>query len=84
MRKNAHGVILDYGDPGAHLELKIYPSDRLRCSVLKAAKELATLCIIVEHLDLSDIGYDRIAFALHALESALNLVRDELGMGTGE
>jgi hypothetical protein len=79
-----NGVLLNYGDPAAlqrhHTELKFQPSDRLRGSVIKAERALRILWIIVPHLEISDIGADRVEFALKSIEHALNVARDELGM----
>lgn len=84
-RFNHHGVLLRYevGTRGLHHDqLKFQPSDRLRIAALKAEAAVRILWIVVEHLELSDIGLSRITDALRQIEAALNLARDELGLET--
>lgn len=82
--RRVNGVLLRYPDPSVlrphHAALKFQPSDRLRCSVVKAQREVSRLWILVEHLDVSDIGLERMANALKAIDTALNQARDELGL----
>jgi hypothetical protein len=83
VRRNHEGVLLAYHPDwrGPHMtELRFHPSDRLRCLVVKAGKELRRLEIISEHLALSEIGRSRIFHALRTIECALSQARDELGL----
>lgn len=70
---DAHGVLLRYqtdwavtGQPG---------SDRERMMVLAAERALKRLEVILELLDLSDLGEERAARACHIIEAALGLLR---------
>jgi hypothetical protein len=82
--RRVNGVVLNYGDPTAlqrhHTKSKFQPSDRLRASVIKAERAVRTLWVIAQHLEISDIGLDRVDFALKTITAALDLARDELGM----
>jgi hypothetical protein len=82
--RNHEGVLLDYGDPGAlrdyHREHKPQANDRERVELLKAERELLTLRVIVDHLDISNIGITRIHDALQQIQRALAAKRPRLGM----
>ena len=83
VRRNREGVLLTYYPDWRgphHYALKFQPSDRLRCLAVKAEKELRILEIIIEHLELSDVGLSRILNALRSIECALSRARDELGL----
>jgi hypothetical protein len=84
--KNQQGVVLRYTDPSVrrphHDSRKLQPGDRERMRVLKAERELITLEIISEHLDLSDIALTRVADALEAIRLALQVKRRQFGMQT--
>jgi hypothetical protein len=75
-------VILDYGDPSArrahHTERRPQPSDRLRTALIRAERELCKLEIICEHIEISEIGADRIAWALNTLRGYLEMERPSL------
>ncbi len=80
-RFDKHGVLLRYAtDAPIRAGGKRQPSDRQRVALLKAERELAALEIILDALDLSDIGQDRVNWALHTLAGALQLQRTELGL----
>jgi hypothetical protein len=82
--RDNYGVLLRYGDPGdlrdVHRQRKPQPSDRQRISLLKGERELLTLRIIADHLDLSDIALTRIDDALEAIRVALEFKRRDYGM----
>lgn len=63
-----------------HEERQPQLSDRERRRLIKAERELLTLQIIAEHLDLSDIAMTRIADALEAIRLALQVKRRKYGM----
>ena len=77
-------AVFDYIDPSMrrqhHDERKLQPSDRERTRLIKAERELLTLQIIADHLDLSDIALTRIADALEAIHLALQVRRRQYGM----
>ena len=79
-------AVFDYIDPAArrphHDERRQEPTDRERMRLIKAERELLTLQIIADHLDLSDIALTRIADALEAIRLALQVKRRQLGMKT--
>ena len=83
-RRNHEGVILDYGDPGERCVIHVNPrpdvSDTRRIALIKAERELLTLWILAEHLDISDIGRTRIADALEVIRLGLEVKRHDYGM----
>lgn len=80
-RRNHEGVILDHGERRAiHVEPRPQVSDTQRFVLLKAERELLTLWILAEHLDISNIGRTRIADALEAIRLALDVHRQHYGM----
>jgi hypothetical protein len=87
--RDQHGVLLRY-HPDAFVPQtagqKPQPSDRERMALINAERELVTLEIVFEHLELSHIARSRLADALHAIYAALEFKRPSLGMsvtGTG-
>jgi hypothetical protein len=81
--RNAAGVLLRYEVGGRHSfhdDRRPKPSDRLRMTLLRAEKEVRRLTTIVEHLEVSDAGGDRIVHALRSIEAVFTLARAELGM----
>jgi hypothetical protein len=79
-----NGVRLDYGDPGAlrqhHAARRTQASDRLRLALLRAERELNRLEILIEHLEVSDIGIERIYWSLRTIRGYLELERPNLGL----
>lgn len=84
IRRDHNGVVLRYVDPSVrrphHTSRQPQPSDRLRMAILKAERQLHILEIIVEHLGVSEIGLERIFYALRTIECALSQARAELGL----
>jgi hypothetical protein len=81
VRRNDDGVLLRYRTDvrGPHHDAqRHWPSDRLRMAILRAERQVRMLEIIAEHLELSAVGADRIAFALRTIEAALTMARDEI------
>ena len=84
-RRNEFGVILRYQiGERPHVEQRLWPSDRLRCAVLRSEKEILYLRIMVGHLEdvLSSVATDRFEFAFRTIEAMLNLARDELDLAS--
>jgi hypothetical protein len=83
--RDRHGVVLRYS-PGRlrphHVERQPQVSDRRRNNLIAAERELLSLQIIAEHLDVSDIGMTRIHDALNTIRRALDLKRPSLGLAT--
>ena len=80
---NEDGVLLRYATDvrGPHHDAKrIWPSDRLRMVLLRAERQLPILELIVEHMDPSPVGIDRVTFALRTIQAALSMAREEIGM----
>lgn len=76
--RDRHGVLLRYEGIDEPLPVRTSQvSDRQRIAVLKALTALRELLIIIECLDLSDLGRDRILDALHTIERALERKRIE-------
>jgi hypothetical protein len=77
-------VILDYGDPSAlrqhHIERRPQAPDRLRTALLRAERELTRLEIICEHLAVSEVGLERITWALHTIRAYIEQERPALGL----
>jgi hypothetical protein len=82
--RDSRGVLLRYTDPSvlhAHIaEQRPQVSDRRRISLLKAERELLTLRIIADHLDLSNSALTRISDALEVIRVALEVKRRDYGM----
>jgi hypothetical protein len=82
--RNHEGVTLRYPDPGVqrthHVEQRPQVSDIRRNTLLKAERELLTLRIIADHLEISDVGMTRIAEALEAIRLGLEVKRRDYGM----
>jgi hypothetical protein len=81
--RNAEGVLLRYriGERHAfHDDRRPQPSDRLQMALLRAERKLRVLEIIAEHLELSDVGADRVAYALRSIQALFTLARAELGL----
>ena len=78
------GRLRRYPDPSVlrsyHIEHKSQPLDRERCAVIAAERELTTLRIIAEHLDVSNVGMTRILDSLRIIQRALEMKRPALGM----
>jgi hypothetical protein len=83
-RRNHEGVILDYCDPGErrahHDERRPQVSDRRRNALIAAERELLTMTIIFDHLDLSGIALTRLDDGLRRIRIALNIRRSDYGM----
>jgi hypothetical protein len=80
---NDDGVILRYSLDvrGPHHDARrVWPSDRLRCSILKAERQVRAIETMIECLepDLSDVAIDRFSFAIRTIEAALTMARDEI------
>ena len=80
---DAHGVILTYAPEVRgrhHVEQRRQPSDRLRCSILRAQRELGDMRLMLECISdvLSDVAIDRFWFALRTVEGTLSLAREEI------
>jgi DNA-binding NtrC family response regulator len=86
--RDRNGVLLRYADPSVrraqHHSRNAQPCDRERMSLIKAERELLTLQIVADHLDLSDIAMTRISDALQVIRIALQVKRREYGMQTDE
>jgi hypothetical protein len=69
-----------------HLEQRHQPGDRLRCSILRAEREIRCMRIMIECIEeaLSEVAVDRFAFGLHTVEVTLSLARDELGLSVAD
>jgi hypothetical protein len=83
--RDSRGFVLSrYSDPAErhpyHDERKHQPGDRERMRLIKAERELLTLQVIADHLDLSPIGVTRVADALEAIRLALQVKRKHYGM----
>ena len=77
-------VILDYGDPSTrrphHVERRPQASDRLRGALIRAERELTRLEIICEHLELSEVGVERICWSLKTIRAYLDMERPALSL----
>jgi hypothetical protein len=84
MRRDDHGVILRYADPTVlrahHVEQRPQVSDTRRIALIKAERELLTLRIIADYLDLSDLARNRIADSLETIRIGLEVKRRDYGM----
>jgi hypothetical protein len=82
--RNHHGVLLRYADPSVlrphHVEQRPQISDGRRAALIRAERELLTLRIIADHLDLSSIALTRIGDALESIRVALEVKRRDYGM----
>lgn len=83
MNRDHHGVILRH-DPSVlrlhHVEQRPRPSDREKTRLIAAEREILTMAIIFDHLELSGIARTRLDDALIRIRRALNLRRTRLGM----
>lgn len=81
-------VLLDYGDPSLrrahHVEQRPQVSDRLRQALLRAEGELMRLEILFEHIEVSELGAERICWALHTIRAYLAMERPTLGLAPVE
>jgi hypothetical protein len=82
-RRDEHGVLLRYATDirGPHHDARrVWPSDRLRGSILRSERELRDMHVILEALEatLSDVCIDRLLFSLRTFEGTLNLAREEI------
>jgi hypothetical protein len=84
VRRDHHGVVLRYVDPGElrahHSDRRLQVSDRQRAALVAAERECLVLRVIAEHLDVSDIGMNRIDDALSIIRRALNSLRPGFGL----
>jgi hypothetical protein len=83
VRRSDDGVLLKYRTDirGPHHDAqRVWPSDRLRTSILRSEHELRRLRRMAECLapDLSDIAIDLFEDAFRTIEATLNLARDEI------
>jgi len=78
--RNASGVLLRYDCDAIPATAARGPSDRLRCLLRRASRQARTLRILIEHLEegFSEVAIDRVSFALHTIEAALELAREEM------
>jgi hypothetical protein len=85
VRRDGHGVLLRYPshDVGRPYQTEQRPqvSDRRRIALIKAERALVWLQIIVDHLDVSDLGLTHIGDALESIRIGLEVKRRD-GMGT--
>jgi len=84
LKRNHEGVILRYVDAGElrthHVDQRPQVSDSRRNDLIAAERELLTMSIIFDHLDLSGIARTRLDDGLERIRRALNLTRPRLGM----
>ena|ERR1700719_5154696 len=77
-------VISRYADPSVlrpyHTERRAHVSDTRRNALIKAERELLTLRVIADHLDLSEIARARIHDSLEAIRLGLEVKRQDYGM----
>jgi hypothetical protein len=82
LREN-NGVLLRY-HPDAlgrhHVEQRPQPSDRERAQLIAAEREILTMAILFDHLDLSSIARTRLDDALARIRRALNIRRRQCDM----
>jgi hypothetical protein len=82
--RNFLGYLRRYSDGSElqpfHVEQKPQPTDRERCDLVAADREVCALLTLAEHLEVSDIGFSRILEALGIIQRALNAKRLRLGM----
>jgi hypothetical protein len=63
-----------------HVEQKPQPTDRERCALVAADKEIGVLFTIAQYLEVSDVGFSRILHALQIIQRALDAKRLRVGM----
>jgi hypothetical protein len=83
VRRDANGVILHYYPDRLgphHVERKRHVSDRRRMALIAAEKEILTMAIIFDHLELSGIARTRLDDGLARIRRALSLQRPECGL----
>jgi hypothetical protein len=84
IRRNSEGVVLRYADPSVlrphHTERRHQISDRERCALVAAERELLTMAVIFDHLEISGIARNRLEAGLHRIRAALDLRRPDYGM----
>ncbi len=86
IRRNAEGVLLNYGDAGAlrpfHLEQRPRRLDGERAALLHAERALLRLELILNHLDgtVSCVGIEEMLDAVWLIRRSLDLTRAELDM----
>jgi hypothetical protein len=82
--RNYEGVILDYADPSVrrahHGDRRQQASDSARMRLIEAERELLTLYVIRECLDLPDFALDRIEYSLETIRMAHEQMRRDFGM----
>jgi hypothetical protein len=81
VRRDDHGVLLNYGDPGElrdfHHDTTPKASDRERVLCVRAERALRLVSTIIECLNLDDALVDR---AIDVIHSALDVGRARLGI----
>jgi hypothetical protein len=86
IRRNHERVILRYADPSEvqphHVEQKPQVRDSRRNALIWAERELLTMAVIFDHLDLSGIARARLDDGLRRIRRALNVRRVEFDMAT--
>lgn len=86
--RNHEGVILDYADPSVrrahHVKQRPQVSDSRRNDLIAAERELLTMSIIFDHLELSGIARTRLDDGLERIRRALNLKWRACGMAQAE
>jgi len=83
IRRNDEGTILLYDIDtrrAFHDERKHQVSDRARVRLVEAERELLTMAVIFDHLDLSGIARTRLDDGLRRIRRALNIRRCEYDM----
>jgi hypothetical protein len=82
--RNHEGVVLRYADPSVqrrhHIERRPQAFDRLRTALLRAEREMTRLETICEHLEVSEVGGERISWALQSIRAFLEMERPTLGL----
>jgi len=76
IRRDTHGVLLRYATDLVLVAKHTPPiSNRVRIARLRAPDELKILGILFDHLDISEVGRDRIDEGLDVFADALELPR---------
>lgn len=84
IQRNDEGVVLRYADPSVlrphHSEQRPQVSDRRRNALIAAERELLTMAVIFDYLDLSGIARTRLDDGLQRIRRALNIRRSDYSM----
>jgi hypothetical protein len=86
--RNHEGVILDYCDPSDlrphHVQRVTQVSDRRRNALIAAERELLTMAVIFDHIELSQIARTRLDDGLQRIRKALSIRRADYSMAVEE